>query len=1035
MQPVKGMQAFLKTYFSIEPGENKLVQLFLVYFTLISIFYTVSIAVGETLFISQFNTVQLKVTLPWVYISIALVSILISWIYDHFVNSISRIKAIVYSDVIFVIAIFIMKFIIDIPEIGSWPYFLLIILLEAFSIFKITLCFSLMGDYFASHHAKRLYGYIINGMALGSITGGFIVAQLSYYTKVTNLLFLCIILIILSSLIAINISSTSVLKQIKKSIIHENPAKLNIILKNKYIKLVFILTVLIAIVGVIVDYTMLLSASERLNESGLAIFFGNFFFYIGICQLALELFIGHWLVYKFGVQRTLFILPVCILIACSGFFYSPILFFAAAINFVYLALTETIDLSTRQMLFLLLPTRIRVRSQSIADGIVASLGKITGGLAILFLSFFKFNIIFYAELTFLLSLLWITILLIIVPQYKKALSQSVMKPFLFAFEVISGMSKGKKKRLTLDNVSSTLINSLQNIDAHQQKLIINIMPKYAFDRYKTDISKLFAISKKSVIKQLLVLFGKYGANTDNPLIEPFLSDNRKSIQAAAIIAYAHINKRNALNIVAKYFTDTVMLIKCAAITASYKYCSIKGRMLAKKEILKILNSKPRIVVKLIGNLNIRSFYPALNTLLLSKVPGVQREAVIACQNCPHSLFIDNLVELLKFKNNLHPDILQALAKMPLSASKKFRALYNDQSLSTRIKGMMLQVMSRRGDDNALVSILDELSDRPHPKILLACYQSIKLFPENFLIKLSRQKYLKIVLNKLAISIMLQIKAYHFLGFLPLEFRQLYRDTINFYQAIYFSLLSLLYGFKEIDEMTSVYSGRDMGVSLAATQDVLMTIASNDVVLQVSHLKLPPETDTVYAPNPISPELTKSLIELSDWYKSLVFLCKPYFPIDNIVARDHTMNEEEMLSLNKIVIVTILKKTEIFRDIPAQELLMFADIAQEITCHPGETLFKEGDHGDCLYLIISGSVKIHINEVEIAVLGHNECIGELSLLDRLPRSATATILSKSRLLKINADDFLNLITLYPDISRRLLKILSLRLRNTTEQTQP
>lgn len=85
------------------------------------------------------------------------------------------------------------------------------------------------------------------------------------------------------------------------------------------------------------------------------------------------------------------------------------------------------------------------------------------------------------------------------------------------------------------------------------------------------------------------------------------------------------------------------------------------------------------------------------------------------------------------------------------------------------------------------------------------------------------------------------------------------------------------------------------------------------------------------------------------------------------------------------------------------------IAHEEAHREGDVLFRHGDVGDKLYLILEGQIRVGrtvagMGEEALAVLGPGNCFGEMALLVESPRSADATAHSQCRLLAIAKDDF-------------------------------
>lgn len=102
------------------------------------------------------------------------------------------------------------------------------------------------------------------------------------------------------------------------------------------------------------------------------------------------------------------------------------------------------------------------------------------------------------------------------------------------------------------------------------------------------------------------------------------------------------------------------------------------------------------------------------------------------------------------------------------------------------------------------------------------------------------------------------------------------------------------------------------------------------------------------------------------------------------------------------------------------------------------LFEEGDPGSRMYVLRSGRVKIAKRvggcEVTLALLGPGDFFGEMALLEKLPRSATATVLEDARLIEVDESMFESLLTRSTEISVRLLRRLSSRLREADRQIQ-
>ena len=137
----------------------------------------------------------------------------------------------------------------------------------------------------------------------------------------------------------------------------------------------------------------------------------------------------------------------------------------------------------------------------------------------------------------------------------------------------------------------------------------------------------------------------------------------------------------------------------------------------------------------------------------------------------------------------------------------------------------------------------------------------------------------------------------------------------------------------------------------------------------------------------------------------------------------------MLLIEKVL---ALKLTEIFNAIEENELIDTASIIEEIPMEEGEQFFLKGDKGDSMYIIQSGSVRIHDGEHTFAILKEHDVFGELSLLDEEVRSASAACESAGLLLQLKQEPFYEILSDNPNVLKGILKTLCRRIRILDEQ---
>jgi CRP/FNR family transcriptional regulator, cyclic AMP receptor protein len=139
-------------------------------------------------------------------------------------------------------------------------------------------------------------------------------------------------------------------------------------------------------------------------------------------------------------------------------------------------------------------------------------------------------------------------------------------------------------------------------------------------------------------------------------------------------------------------------------------------------------------------------------------------------------------------------------------------------------------------------------------------------------------------------------------------------------------------------------------------------------------------------------------------------------------------------------IALLKQAAIFADLDEGELQRVAEVCREQKFQGAETVFKEGEPGNRLYIIAEGEVRISRNipgsgEEALAVLKKGSVFGEMAILDRSERSTDAIANADSVLLTISRSDFELLMDFNRDIAYKVLwavvRLLSARLRVTND----
>ena len=141
-----------------------------------------------------------------------------------------------------------------------------------------------------------------------------------------------------------------------------------------------------------------------------------------------------------------------------------------------------------------------------------------------------------------------------------------------------------------------------------------------------------------------------------------------------------------------------------------------------------------------------------------------------------------------------------------------------------------------------------------------------------------------------------------------------------------------------------------------------------------------------------------------------------------------------------VVTDLLRSVAIFKDLDTGELARVAEVCREQTFEGGEVIFREGEAGNRLYLIVEGEVRISRDvpgsgEEALAILKPGAMFGEMAVFDRSERSTDAISNGGTKVVTIARSEFELLLDFNRELAHKVLwamvRTLSGRLRSTND----
>jgi CRP-like cAMP-binding protein len=133
-------------------------------------------------------------------------------------------------------------------------------------------------------------------------------------------------------------------------------------------------------------------------------------------------------------------------------------------------------------------------------------------------------------------------------------------------------------------------------------------------------------------------------------------------------------------------------------------------------------------------------------------------------------------------------------------------------------------------------------------------------------------------------------------------------------------------------------------------------------------------------------------------------------------------------LTTIERVIALQEVDIFSQVSTEHLAYLAAIAKEENVAAGQPVYLARDPAEAMYLVIEGKVRLHLDQLEINIVSSGDPFGTWALFDEEPRVSAATAMEDSLLLRLDKEDFIDLLADNIDITQGVLKALVKRMRD-------
>jgi AAA family ATP:ADP antiporter len=369
------MTSYLEKAFNLRRHEFAPASLLFLFLFLAIGCYIMGHVVGDALFLSAFRKY-----LPHVMIATAAAVAGLTSVYIRLSQRLRVERLMVYSLLFFGMGLALLWSIIHHQE--KWAYPLLYIWVYAIGAMAPTMGWTLANYVLTTREAKRVFGFIGGGAALGAPCAGFITADVVHqgHVRPETMLLVMAVLMGLCALLAQLVFRQSADRFPRVDLIPaDGEVPRSLLQVWAYIRKSRYLLLITALIAVGCTTTAIIAAQFKIIAShffagdkvALTVFFGRFEGYLGVGAFVLQMLLTGRLLRWFGVRITLFVLPVLFLAGSFAVLLSPILLTACILKGSHNLFRFSLDKSSTELLYLpVAPPSIKNRIKSFIDGFV-----------------------------------------------------------------------------------------------------------------------------------------------------------------------------------------------------------------------------------------------------------------------------------------------------------------------------------------------------------------------------------------------------------------------------------------------------------------------------------------------------------------------------------------------------------------------------------------------------------------------------------------------------------------------------------------
>ncbi|MBN2431303.1 MAG: cyclic nucleotide-binding domain-containing protein [Acidobacteria bacterium] len=1063
------LQRVLFRTFAVRPGELTIFFLMSLYIYITISSYLIIKSVGRAMFLNKVGSDQL----PYVYILVAIIVGFIASIYGRFSKKVPLRRLILFTHAFILSNMVAFWLFFTLGVKTPWLFYTFYIWMSIFGVLVPSQFWLLANHVYDPREAKRLFGQLAGMAIAGGITGGYFVRLTVHVFGSQNMILANIIGQCLLAGLVLLIWRRSRLSLRAPSVPRPrsgvSPAKdsslriLQDLLEIRHLRLLMAVIATTVVVVQLADYQFNAIASATFpDENDLTAFLGFWNSNLSVISLIIQFLLAQHLLRRFGLTVAISVLPIGLALGNLGILLIPTIYTATILKVSDGAFRYSLNKSGMELLYLPIPTGLKDRTKTFIDMFVDRAGRgLSGIILILATAVFQLEVPQISLIALGVIGIWIFLIFRIRLEYVNTFRQSLARRTLDPEQIRLQINESSSIRLLENNLQSDdpaqIALSLELLAASNHTDVTSHLPvlvTHASPRVREKVYALAArLASPVLVDQTPALLTeeteydvyRQGLNylraLDDPTCRSFLGeeirqgDGRRKLWASRYV----LNCSEA---------DQFRFMITPDIVQPLLESEAHDTRLSGIHLLGLLDD-----VQLLNEYKQR--------FQTTDSPDIQRALVQALGRSSRREFLPDMFAALQRRGTKRAalDALRAFGQR-IEGTLRDYLLDPREELSLRLA--IPRVLETEGYPGA-VTILDQALD---VQVDLLRYRVLKSLNR------IRKRSARPLISEERQGELLRRETACFLNFESarqvLSFDETCGESrvlentlaerIFFSVEFVFRLLGLKY---PPQDMVSAYWGimsgerRKRSSALEFLDNILDRETRELVILLVDDLPADKrqrlsETLPAYAgedPAALQGYILDSAAHVA---KAALFHAAAATGQDGLEARaeelrysplriereaavrylqsrGRQLDEKELIMYTIIEKVMILQRVDFFNRCSTHELAEIAAIAEELDFEQNQTVFNEGDPNEALYVILSGSVRMEKDGEPVATLQQHQAFGVWSLFDEEPRIATAVANEQVKLLRLDREDFFELLSEQFDITQKIFQSIVGRLK--------